>query len=79
MCGLSKHAQPPYFYLPWVSVQMSAELKGQTKRGIASYEMADLYAPQGVDMGGGGSPQEKSGMTQYGKWPKQENTVKHIQ
>ena len=24
-------------------------------------------------MGGGGSPSRKSGMTQYGKWPKQEN------
>ena len=44
MCGLLEHAQPPYFYLPWVSVQMSAALKGQTKRGIALYEMADLYA-----------------------------------
>ena len=42
------------------------------KRSIASYEMADLYAPQGVDLGGGGSPSRKSGMTQYGKWPKQE-------
>ena len=26
------------------------------KRGTALYEMADLYAPQGVDLGGGGSP-----------------------
>ena len=29
------------------------------KRGIAPHEMADLYAPQGVDLEGGGSPQEK--------------------
>ena len=27
--------------------------------GIASYEMAGLYAPQGVDLGGGGSPSRK--------------------
>ena len=27
--------------------------------GTAFYEMADLYAPQGVDLGGGDSPQEK--------------------
>ena len=25
-------------------------------KGTASYEMACLYAPQGVDLGGGGSP-----------------------
>ena len=43
------------------------------ERGIASYEMADLYAPQGVDLGGGGFPSRKSGMTWYRKWPKQEN------
>ena len=29
------------------------------KRGIASYEKADLYAPQGVDLGGMAPPQEK--------------------
>ena len=71
--------QPPYFYLPWMNVWMSAALKGWMKWGIASYEMVDLYAPQGVDLGGGGSPQEKSRMTQYGKWSKQEKTVKCIQ
>ena len=27
---------------------MSAALKSGTKRGIASHEMADLYAPQGM-------------------------------
>ena len=32
MCGPSEHAQPPYFYLLWVSVHMSAALKGQTKK-----------------------------------------------
>ena len=35
--------------------------------------MEVLYAPQGVDLGGGGPPSRKSGMTQYVKWPKQEN------
>ena len=35
--------------------------------------MADQYAPQEVDLGGHGFPLKKSGMTQYGKWPKQEN------
>ena len=59
---------------------MSAALKGQMKkRGIASYEMAHLYALQGTDLGGGGSPSRKSEMTQYGKWPKQQKIVKHIQ
>ena len=29
------------------------------KRGIALYEMADLYVPQGVDLGGDGSPSRK--------------------
>ena len=72
MCGPSEHAQPPYFYLQWVSVWMSVAWKGQMKRGTALYEMVGLYAPQGVDLGGGGSPSRKSGMTQYGKWPKQE-------
>ena len=48
------------------------------KELLPSYEMADLYAPQGVDMGGGHSPQEKWN----GKWPKQENckaTFENIQ
>ena len=31
---------------------MSAALKGQMKKGIASFEMADLLTPQGVDLGG---------------------------
>ena len=35
------------------------------KRGTASPEIADLYAPQGVDLGGVAPPQE--GMTQYRK------------
>ena len=30
--------------------------KAEWKRGIASYEMAHLYAPQGGDLGGGGFP-----------------------
>ena len=42
------------------------------KRGTASDEMVGLYASQGVDLGGGGSPSRNSWMTQYGKWPKQE-------
>ena len=29
---------------------------GKGKKGTALYEMADLYAPQGSDLGGGGSP-----------------------
>ena len=29
------------------------------KRGTASYEMAGLYAPQGVDLGGSGSLSRK--------------------
>ena len=42
-------------------------------RGTASYEMANLYAPQGVDLGGM-APLKKSGMTQYeNKWLEQEN------
>ena len=48
-------------------------IEGPNDRGIASYEMAGLYAPQGVDLGGGGSPSKKHGMTQYEKWPKQQN------
>ena len=47
-------------------------IEGPNDRGTASYEMASLYAPQGVDLGGVAPPQEKSGMTQYAKWPKQE-------
>ena len=27
-------------------------IERMNERGIASYEMADLYAPQGVDLGG---------------------------
>ena len=42
------------------------------KWGIALYEMAGLYASQGVDLGRGGLPSRKSGMKQYGKLPKQE-------
>ena len=38
---------------------MSAALKAKWKRGIASYVMADLYAPQGVDLVEGGSPSRK--------------------
>ena len=49
------------------------------ERGIALCEIADLHAPQGVNLGGGGSPSRKSGMTQYRKWPKQEKILKHIQ
>ena len=30
------------------------------KEGTASHEMADLYAPQGVDLGGGGSPSTRN-------------------
>ena len=37
----------------------------------------DLYAPQGVDLGGGGSP-SRNGMIQYGKWPEQQKHVKHV-
>ena len=48
------------------------------KRGIALYEMADLYALQGVDLDEVAPPQAKSGMTQCGKWPMQEKTVRCI-
>ena len=47
--------------------------KAKQKKGIALYGMADMYAPQEVDLGGG-SPSWKSWMTQYekvarpGKW-----------
>ena len=40
-------------------MQLSAVLKDQMKIGTAPYEMADLYAPQGVDLGGVAPPQEK--------------------
>ena len=36
------------------------------KRGIVPYEMADLYALQGGDLGGV-APLKKNGMTQYEK------------
>ena len=43
-------------------------MKGPSERGTASHETVDLYAPQGVDLGGGGSPQQ--GMTQcVQEWP----------
>ena len=65
MCGLSGHAQPLYFYLQLVSVWVNAALKGQMiKRGIASWKMADLYAPQGVDLRGVAPPQD-NGTTPY--------------
>ena len=34
-------------------------LNAHTKKSIASYEMTDLYAPQGIDLGGVAPPQEK--------------------
>ena len=37
----------------------------------------DLYAPQRVDLGGGGSP-SRNGMIQYRKWPEQQKHVKCI-
>ena len=42
---------------------MSAANKRPNERGTALHEMAGLYAPQGVDLGGGGSP-STIGMTQ---------------
>ena len=56
MCGPSEHAQPLYFiYYEWVYVQ-SAVLKGpMIKRYCLAWD-ADLYAPQGVDLEGSGSP-----------------------
>ena len=51
-----------------------AELK---KRYGLAWE-ADLYAPQGVDLGEGGSP-SINGMIQNGSWPKQQNHVKCTQ
>ena len=45
---------------------MSAALKGQNeKRGIASYEMADLYASQVVDLEGGGPLKKKWNDTEW--------------
>ena len=31
-------------------------IKGMSKKGLAPHEEAVLYAPQGVDLGGDGSP-----------------------
>ena len=65
MCGPSEHAQPPYFYLqlPCVSVCMNGSNEGDcTKRICVLLEACDLYAPQGVDLGEGGS--SHTGMTQ---------------
>ena len=50
---------------------MSVALKGRMKRGTALYEMAGLYVPQEL-IWEGVAPLKKSGMTQYGKWPKWE-------
>ena len=58
MCGPSEHAQPPYFYLqlPCVSVCVNGSNEGDcTKRICVLLEACDLYAPQGVDLGEGGS------------------------
>ena len=77
MCSLSEHAQPPYFYLLRVSVCANAALKGQMrKRGTALPEIADLYAPQGVDLGGGGSPSRRNDTVQK-KVACAGNIVKH--
>ena len=41
----------------WLCVCKCATLKAEKdKKGTASYEMADMYVPQEVDLGGGGSP-----------------------
>ena len=57
MCGPSEYAQPLSFYLPWVSVWVNAALNRlNDKIDTALHEMEVLYAPQGVDLGGGGSP-----------------------
>ena len=42
------------------------------KRGTALYEMADLYAPQEADMGGGDSPSGEWNDRVCKKWPVQE-------
>ena len=57
MCGPLEHAQQLSFYLPQVSVWVNATLNRlNNKRGTALHEMVGLYAPQGVDLGGGVSP-----------------------
>ena len=48
-----------------VDVQ-SAALEGRTKKRYGLAWVANLYAPQGVDLGGGGSP-SRNGMVQNGK------------
>ena len=57
MCGPSEHAQPPYFYLQLscVSVCVNGSTEGNCKEDLCHLLLADLYAPQGVDLGEGGS------------------------
>ena len=55
MCGLTEHAQPPYFYLVWVS----AALKGQTIKRYCLISDGRPICSQGVDLGGGGYPSRK--------------------
>ena len=57
MCGLSEHAQPPYFYLqlPCVNVCVNGSTEGNCKEDLCRMRLVDLYAPQGVDLGEGGS------------------------
>ena len=58
-------------YCVGVYVQ-SAALKGQTIKRFCLACDVDLYAPQEVYLGGGGSL-SRNGMIQYGKWPEQQN------
>ena len=57
MCGLSGHAQPPYFYLqlPCVSVCVNGSTEGNCKEDLRHMRLVDLYALQGVDLREGGS------------------------
>ena len=57
MCGLLEHAQPPYFYLqlPCVSACVNGNTEGDCKEDLHCMRLVDLYAPQGVDLGEGGS------------------------
>ena len=58
-------------YHEWVYVQMLHRRAKWQKRGTALPERVVLYAPQGVDLEGGGSPLRRND-TEWKKWPVQE-------
>ena len=57
MCGLLECAQPPYFYLqlPCESVCVNGSTEGDCKEDLHCMRLVDLYTPQGVDLGEGGT------------------------